>query len=360
MSDGPQRFEHVRKPVRWGRILAIVGVEALIVVAAYMLIVDKSLLTSEFGRAVQQNLLAVALIGVGLILAAGLIFIWGLVDIALKIEATTFRTYDALRDIHTVLEEYRPHVRLMADNSQLSDAARAIIHRAKERSALRLAINEEIVRGDWEAAYALVELLESRHGYKYEAARLRAEVDKSREQLLNAEVTEAVARVRADMAAHNWDRARREMDRLVAEQPDSPAVRELPPLFTKLRGEHKRRLLKEWDESVQRNEVDRGIAILRELDQYLTPNEAAALEESARGVFRTKLHNLGVRFSLAVTDHDWRPALETARQIIAEFPNSRMALEVRDRIQFLTARAADAAAQLAGSDKSGDKPASRT
>jgi hypothetical protein len=350
MSEGPQRFEHVRKPVRWARILAIVGVEALVVVAAYMLIVDKDLLASEFGREFRQNLFAIALLGAGFILGAALIFVWGLVDLALKVEANTFRAYDALRDIHASLEEYRPQIRLLVDNAQLSDAARAIIHRGKERTALRLAINEEIAHGDWEAAYALVELLESRHGYKYEAARLRIEVDRSREQVLNAELTEAVERVRADMAGHNWDRARREMDRLVAEQPDSPAVRELPPLFAKLRGEHKRHLLKEWDESVQRNEVDRGIAILRELDQYLTPNEAAALEESARGVFRTKLHNLGVQFSLAVADHDWKPALEAARQIIAEFPNSRMALEVKERIHFLTTRAAEVAAQLAGSE----------
>jgi hypothetical protein len=350
MSEGPQRFEHVRQPVRWARMLAIVGVVALLVVAAYLLIVDPDLLGSEFGRELRQNLVAVTLLGVAFILGAALIFIWGLVDVALKVEANTFRAHDVLRDIHAVLEEYRAHLRVLADNAELSDAARAIIHRSKERTALRLAINEEIVRGDWEAAYALVELLESRHGYKYEAARLRAEVDQSRERLLNAELHEAVERVRADMAAHNWDRARREMDRLVAEQPDSASVRELPAMFAKLRGEHKRRLLKEWDESVQRNELDRGIAILRELDQYLTPNEAAALEESARGVFRAKLHNLGVQFSLAVTDHEWKTALNTAKQIIAEFPNSRMAREVKERIHFLTARNAEAAAQLAGAD----------
>jgi hypothetical protein len=97
--------------------------------------------------------------------------------------------------------------------------------------------------------------------------------------------------------------------------------------------------LKEWDQAVQRNEVDRGIAILKELDHYLTPNEAAALQESARGVFRAKLHNLGVQFSLAVSESNWAEALRVGEQIQAEFPNSRMATEVRDRIHLLAKRA---------------------
>jgi len=144
------------------------------------------------------------------------------------------------------------------------------------------------------------------------------------------------------MDAHDWDRARREMDQLMAENPGNAEVSELPGVFTRLRSEHKRRLLKAWDESVQRNEVDRGIAILKELDQYLTPNEAAALEESVRGVFQAKLHNLGVQFSLAVTSQEWRDAYQVGRQIIEEFPNSRMAQEVRDRIHVLAQRAGEA------------------
>ena len=43
---------------------------------------------------------------------------------------------------------------------------------------------------------------------------------------------------------------------------------------------------------------------------YLTPNEALALQEAAKDVFRTKLHNLGVQFALAVSDKQWSNALE--------------------------------------------------
>jgi hypothetical protein len=71
---------------------------------------------------------------------------------------------------------------------------------------------------------------------------------------------------------------------------------------------------------------------------YLTPNEGLALQESAKDVFRTKLHNLGVKFSLAVTDKQWTEALQTGEQIVRDFPNSRMAKEIREKIDILRQR----------------------
>lgn len=347
MSDMPQRFTHVRRAVQAARILGIAGVVSLAILLVYILLPEDDLLAAPASSGYVRTVLVVGLCSVGLILVAGVILLWGAVDVALKIEGNSYRTYDVLRDIHLAQEEARPLLRALAENSQLSEAARAITHRGRERTALRLAINEEIVRGDWEAAYALVEQLASRHGYKNEAARLREEVDRSREQARKEQLDERVQRVRSYMESHDWDRARREMDRLLAEHPEAPQARGLPQVFTRLRADHKRRLLKAWDEFVQRNEVDRGIAVLNELDQYLTPSEAAALQESARGVFRAKLHNLGVQFSLAVADHEWQAAVVAGREIMQEFPNSRMAAEVKDRINVLIARTEEAAAKPA-------------
>ena len=152
------------------------------------------------------------------------------------------------------------------------------------------------------------------------------------------------------MGAHDWDRARRMMDRLMSSHPENDEVKALPQAFHRAWNEHKRRLLKEWDQAVQRNDVDGGIALLKELDHYLTPNEAAALQESARGVFRTKLHNLGVQFSLAVSESNWSEALRVGRQIQDEFPNTRMASEVRERIHVLAKRAGDVEAGTASQD----------
>ncbi|MFQ5501771.1 MAG: hypothetical protein ACE5EQ_05645 [Phycisphaerae bacterium] len=332
----PQRFEHIRRSARLGRFLAVVGIGSLLVVGSY-------LFTDELGPWAwfKDHLFAFGVLAGACILIAVFIFLWILVNLILKVEGNLFRSYGVLRDLQASIEKQRESLDSISQNAQLSDVVRSVTHRSRERNALRLAINEEIIRGDWEAAYALVELLESRHGYRNEAARLREEVDESRNREGHEQLQKRIDQTKASMESHDWDRARLQMDWLVADQPSSAEVAVLPKLFDRLRNEHKRRLLKEWDQSVQRNEVDRGIAILKELDQYLTPNEAAALQESARGVFRAKLHNLHVQFSLAVTGQDWGEAYEAGQQIIREFPNSRMAQEVKERIHLLAQRASE-------------------
>ncbi len=105
--------------------------------------------------------------------------------------------------------------------------------------------------------------------------------------------------------------------------------------------EHKKELLARWDKAVQDNDVEQGVELLKLLDQHLTPTEAAALEESARGVFKAKLHNMGVQFSLFVTEKKWSRALKIGREIIDEYPNSRMAQEVRDKLEVLEKRASE-------------------
>jgi hypothetical protein len=94
-------------------------------------------------------------------------------------------------------------------------------------------------------------------------------------------------------------------------------------------------LLTAWDDAVQRRATDRCLEILKELDLYLTPNEGLALQEAAKDVFKTKLHNLGVQFSLAISGKNWARAIEIGRQITHHFPNSKMAGEIREKMDVL-------------------------
>ncbi|GAI66954.1 unnamed protein product, partial [marine sediment metagenome] len=66
------------------------------------------------------------------------------------------------------------------------------------------------------------------------------------------------------------------------------------------------------------------------------PNEGLALQEAARDAFRTKLHNLGVQFSIAVAEKRWTSALDVGQKIITDFPNSRMSEEIRGKLEVLT------------------------
>lgn len=53
-----------------------------------------------------------------------------------------------------------------------------------------------------------------------------------------------------------------------------------------------------------------------------------------------KRDNLGVQFKMAVHDKEWLKSIRVGEQIIRDFPNTRMAEEVRERIDLLRERAA--------------------
>ena len=92
--------------------------------------------------------------------------------------------------------------------------------------------------------------------------------------------------------------------------------------------------------SHKREEIPTPAELLRELDGYLTPTEAGPLQEVARGVIGKMRDNLGARFKLAVSDHRWDDAVAVGGQIMADFPNTRMAQEVRDILPTLRDKAA--------------------
>lgn len=257
----------------------------------------------------------------------------------LKTESNINRIHHAALDVVDLLKRFEPLVKIIADNSQISDAARSITNRGRESEALRQAIREEMYSGNWEAAHYLVDQMERRFGYKLEAQKLLDEMNQIREMTIEEKIGKALLLIEKLMSEYKWDRARQESERLMRLFPRHERVARLPGELNRRREAHKQELLARWKQVVERAEIDEGIAILTELDQYLTPEEAQTLRESARDVFKARLLNLGVQFSLAVQENRWRDALEVGLQIGQEFPNSRMAQEVNDKLDALRVRA---------------------
>ncbi len=85
--------------------------------------------------------------------------------------------------------------------------------------------------------------------------------------------------------------------------------------------------------------------MLKDIDPYLTREEAQQLEDSARQIFKAKLLDLGMQFRSAVTDKRWDDAIKIGGDIRNEFPNSKMAQEVAESAEALHAKAASAAPQ---------------
>ena len=152
-------------------------------------------------------------------------------------------------------------------------------------------------------------------------------------------IRETAENVEVLVKRFEWSTAMRECARVQRQFPDHPDVKKIADRIQNARDGHKRDLLKEWKDAVTRDDVERSVALLKELDQYLSPSEAEAYKESARDVFRKRLQQLGVQFALHVHDKNWGEALRIGRQITDEYPNTRMAAEVRERMAILQNKA---------------------
>jgi hypothetical protein len=309
-----------------------------------------------------QNLLFIAamvgaavLIGLGIIgyseapglwpIAAGGFLLFTVVlwmtfsPLLLKMESTLARQLSELRDVNEQLGRQQAQLDAIAENTRISDAAKSLARRGEELEALRAAIRTDIRAERWDAAMSLIDEIESRFGFKEEAERIREEVDDARQERIQAKLSEAIAIVEGHFQVHQWDRAQKEIDRLCSALPDDARVLGMQDRMMALKSQHKQELKLAWDDAVRRNDTDHAIDVLKELDQYLSPGEAQTLQDQARNVFKEKLLRFGVQFRFAVTEKRWNDALSIGLEIVREFPNSRMATEVRDALDTLRQRA---------------------
>jgi hypothetical protein len=270
--------------------------------------------------------------------ALGLLVLVGAAAKAYRTLDVLNNTADGLEKVISFLEKMRPTLTQIDQNTRLSESARAIAHRDTERQSLREAVFDKLQQKDFESTYMIIGEIAEATIHKDLAQQLKAEVDNYRGSSGQERFNQEVAHIEKLFDNHQWSRASDGIETLVASAPDSEQAKALRQRLVDKKEERKKVLLHAWDDAVRRQATDRSLEILQELDSYLTPNEALALQESARDAFRNKLHNLGVQFSLAVSGRQWARAVETGQQIIQGFPNSRMAAEIRQKMGILKAK----------------------
>jgi hypothetical protein len=327
MSGVPHRFGRIRTVATFALLLSLAGSAAILAYAAY------AAGRGDPGLAVGLTIGAVVAITIGVIGYCQLLLL-------IKFVSNQFRTYDALLDTTELLRRQAELARTVAENSSLSDWAKRTIYREKDFEFLRDTIHSALVRQDWEAAEHLIKDIEQEFGYREEARRMREELERARQATFEEKVAAALGRFEMLCASQKWQQAARESERLKSLFPDDPRINELSREIELRRQAHKRHLLQEYDRAVQAQEVDRAHRLLLELDAYLSPNEGAALKESARGVFKARLQQMGVQFSLAVTEREFRKAIEIGQRLTKEYPNSRYAHEIANMLPVLRQRAA--------------------
>ena len=340
MPESPSRFSWVTKLARVWTVLA------LVLVGLAMAATVARVVTAALQRAQLQVLLwwALALLGEAVV-AGAIVILFGLVQAIVANEHVLEASLDRAKRLESIHEAVHQSTRRLVDLARMSDAAKSLLFRDREVEAMHELLLDDLIRQDYAKAEALVNDIERRFGYVDQVQRMRGEIAAARETTVEQKVDAGVQRIRKFIDRHDWAQATRNTRRLLKILPGSAKIAAVPQMIRQAQIAHKRDLLKAYGEAVRNGDIDRSIELIRELDKYLTPQEAAALEDSARGVFRAKLHNLGVQFAIRATEEQWLEAVDIGEQIINEYPNSRMAQEVRTKMETLRTLAAAKQAQ---------------
>ena len=247
---------------------------------------------------------------------------------------------NALKSVDQRLHQIADLLSTMGQQGLLSDRAKSVAYRGKDRQALRDAIREEMNAKDWDAALVLANDMEREFGYVQEAAALRAEINNNRAEVVRRQVGEAIAVVDQQVQAEQWTQAVREAERVLTMYPNDPQVQQLPALIETRRQQHKKSLRDSMDSAASRHDFDGALEILRRLDPYLTPAEASGMQEMVRGLLKDRINSFKEQFIKATHEGNNAEALRIAEVVLTEHPNSRLALEIRDMMDTLRQRAA--------------------
>ena len=352
-EENTAKFEWVVKTAKIALLITLILAGAAVVAAAVMAVVT-AIQAGSFSAATPYLSMIVGIV----LAAAWLPVAYGIVRVVVANEQSVFDAAGHLADVETLMADQKGAINTLIELGKLSDQAKSLVYHEVEVEAFREAIHGNLIRQDYRSAEMLVDSIESKLGYADEAARLRKEVQEGRQATVEEKIDLAVRRVMAIVSRFDWPRAHRETRRLLNLFPDNPKIVSLPDRIEQGRLRRKGQLLQAYGEATRKNDVDASIQMLTQLDRYLTPPEAGALRESARGVFKAKLHNLGVQFAIRVTEQQWAEAVAVGEEIVRSYPNSRMAQEVRAKLSLLRSKAAQksqAAQNQAGEATEGDQ-----
>ncbi len=232
--------------------------------------------------------------------------------------------------------------------THLSDTAKEIMFSETDQMELAEVALNKLHQHDFEAAGAMIDTMEQSPRYQQLGAKLRKMAEKYRTATEEGRITQMISHIDSLMDHYRWSQAAAQIQNLLKVYPHSERAKTLFSRLQERKAIRKGDLLNEWERAIDSKDPDRGLEILKELDQYLVPTEALTLQESAKKVFKAKLDNLGIEFKNAVTEKDWMTALDIGKKIINGFPNSRMAAEIREKYDILQEHARSLIEKKAG------------
>lgn len=296
---------------------------------------------SVFGLLYAALLVACAVVWVKNDALAGEAFIGMVITIALFpvwVAASSRQSVSVRTERNSQMNRMVEAIESLRSEAGLSETAKRVLHRREERDLLRTAIEQDIAAEDWDAAMTLVKELAERFGYRLDAEEFRVRIEQSRTQTLDRSVLSLIEKLDTYIADRRWDEAKEKAAKIVRLFPDSPRTDGLVERVAASRNRYKLELERKFLKAAEREEIEIAMRLLKEMDEYLGAGEAEPFREVARGVIGKARDNLGVRFKLAIQDQAWPIALDVGERIMVEFPNTRMADEVRNMLDSIRER----------------------
>ncbi len=233
-----------------------------------------------------------------------------------------------------------PWEKLM-ESLQMSENAKRVLFRDRELELFRKTVQEDIERGEFHSALVLCEQMGTEFGAVEEAEQLRTQVNAIIHENHEGRIRNEISNLQQTLEECNWVQAYQDAAKLRRLFPDSPLLHGIEQRISNVRTEYRHRLEDRFLDAAKRDDIEQAMSLLRELDGYLTPDEARRFRDTADNVITTYRESLGARFKMAVGDHRWKQAIEFGDEITRQFPNTKMAQEVLDMIDTIKERSTE-------------------
>ena len=229
----------------------------------------------------------------------------------------------------------------MIESLQMSENAKRVLFRDRELELLRKTVQADLAEGNFHAALVHCDQMGAVFGAVEEAEALRTQVQNIIHEHHEARILNEIKNLRSLLDRHKWVEAYQDAARLRRLFPESPILHDLEQRIADVRTEYRHGLEDRFLQAAKEDNPEKAMGLLKELDGYLTPDEARNFKDTAATVITTYKENLGARFKMAVSDHRWQEAIEFGEELVKQFPNSKMAEEATSILKTIKMRATE-------------------
>jgi len=282
------------------------------------------------------------LLGIGAIISGGPLLTGGMVVVSVGWTGAALTISLSKRGelTRTSFKETEPPPwEALMEALQLSESAKRVLFRDRELELLRKTIQDDMASGDVHAALMLCDQMGAEFGAVEEAEHLRSQIQHALHKKHQEQIQQELKFLENLLAQQKWVEAYQYAAKLRRLYPETPLLHGVEQHIADARVQYRYTLEAKFVDAAEKNNVEIAMELLKELDRYLTPDEARRFMETADSVILKYRDTLGTRFKMAVSDRRWTEAIGFGDAITSQFPNTTMAKEVRELLDTMQSRA---------------------